>query len=576
MADFKTYDAGGPIGSSVTPKEGVASNAGATLLGGVNNLARVGINAFEKAGKLEAANAKAAAEEASNKVVSGFIDNQLKLVDAYEGGMCQSEARTRLRANLAKAISNNPALQEDFLKAHKDLMATAGLGKVIDEGTEEEQRRAAAKDAAFKAGFGDSEAGVQAYLKFQYNQNKLQESQSQLTYQNALLERQGKITSNTSAQMALDEKIAVKGQQEAVAGMADAYATALAENVNGISQKFQTGEMTAEEAIAALNAQRLTITNTIGQQGRKTGGDYIQTVTSPLLETIDFAKKAISGEEPLASLENQTQMLITKQKLIAVTDPENAKLVAASQLLKNMDYQAGAVNAGVLRILGQATDGDKDNVNPFTKDTKSSKSFFDIIKTNLKKAGKGELNEAGLNELNTVLTDVMQGTNAYSNSVQDLNQLKEVQNFLADPNFAAYVKKNGGIPSEAVSGAKDSIQQLYMDKVIPLVEGELRRARVVTVDTKSLGSGVLGVMTSSSAAEDAVSVKVEGGNITFVSKTGEGITKARELNQKLAPVMNKMVRVTAHLNGETDYGKYYDRLFGDMIGSEVVNDTGNP
>ena len=579
MADFSTTQAGGPIGSSVTPKELSASQVGATAIGGLTDLARMAGDAFSNAAKLEAKDKEAKDALAGNTILAKFTEEQLKLVDAYElGGITQAEARGRLRANLTKAGANNPALQEDLLNTHSKLMATAGLGKVIDEGTESEQNRSKARAASFAAGFGDSDTQVENYLKYQRSQERLKEAQAVLSYQNSQLEKTGKLTSNAAAQMQLEERIQIKAQETAMADMADAYSASLAEKVQTISEDFRTGKITPEEAIAALNANRLAITNTIGATGRKTGGDYINAVVSPMLETIDFAKKAISGEEPLASLENQVQHLITKQKLIAVSDPANARVVGVSQLLKNVgDFQAGVINDAGLRMLGMSIDNGADSVNPFTKDTKASKSYFEIIKTNLKRAGEGKLDDAGMKELNTVLTDVLDGTSAYSNSVKDLEQLKEVQNFFADPNFASYVKKNSGIPAETISTAKDVVQQMYNDKVLPLVEKELKNASVTKVDTKSAGSGVLGVMTSSVNAEQTVYPVFSGGQVTFKSRgTGEGVTKARELNKTLAPVMNKMIKVTAHLDGQTDYQKYYDMMFGEMIGSGKVNAEGNP
>lgn len=579
MADFSTTQAGGPIGSSVTPKELSASQVGATALGGIADIVRIGGDAFNNAAKLEAKDKAAKDALAGNTILAKFTEEQLKLVDAYElGGITQAEARGRLRANLTKAGANNPALQEDLLNTHSKLMATAGLGKVIDEGTEAEQNRSKARAAAFAAGFGDSDTQVENYLKYQRSQERLKEAQAVLTYQNSKLEKTGKLTSNAAAQMQLEERIQIKAQETAMADMADAYAASLAEKVQEISQAFSSGKMKPEDAIAALNANRLAITNTIGAAGRKTGGDYINAVVSPMLETIDFAKKAISGEEPLASLENQVQNLITKQKLLAVTDPANARVVGVSQLLKNVgDFQANVINDAGLRMLDMSLNNGADSANPYTKDTKASKSYFEIIKTNLKRAGEGKLDDAGMKELNTVLTDVLEGTSAYSNSVKDLEQLKEVQNFFADPNFASYVKKNSGIPAETLSTAKDVVQQMYNDKVLPLVEKELKNAKVTKIDTKSAGSGVLGVMTSNVNAEETVYPVFSGGQVTFKSKgTGEGVTKARELNKTLAPVMNKMIKVTAHLDGQTDYQKYYDMMFGEMIGSGQVNAEGNP
>lgn len=575
MADFKTYDAGGPVGSSVTPKEGVASQGVGIALSGLGDMAQVGISAFKQAEELQAKNAKLEAAAQENKVVGAFTVNQLKVVDAYEQGMSQTEARTRLRAGLAKAIADNPAMSKDIIQAHQDLMATAGLGKVVDEGTKQEQMYNDAAASAFKAGFGEGPQAVASYLKFQRNQTRLQEMQSLVGLRNAQLETQGKITANESARMALEDKVLVREQEQAVAAMADAYHGAVVNTVNDIVAKVESGQMDVKEGIAQLNAQRLTITQTIGSQGRKTGADYLNTATAPMLDTIDFAKKALLGEEPLTALNNRSATNVARQKVILTSDPENARVVAASELLRNIEnLQGEAFNNAAVRMLGQATDDGKDTVNPYSKDTQASRGFFKIIQENLKKVKQGKATPEHMQELNTAITDVLSGVDMYSNSVKDLGQIKEIQNFLADPNFADYIRKNGGIPEDAVSGARDAVQSMYDGKVLPLIKTELENASVAT-GFQSTGKGMLGGEVKTTPALDAVTIRFSGSDVMFEGK-GAGKVKAKELNQKLAPVMNKMIRVKAHLEGTTDYKASYEFLFGGMVNGGNNNDTGNP
>lgn len=45
-----------------------------------------------------------------------------------------------MRTNYSQAIANNPALADALQKTHENIITTAGLGKVVAEGTEQEQQ----------------------------------------------------------------------------------------------------------------------------------------------------------------------------------------------------------------------------------------------------------------------------------------------------------------------------------------------------------------------------------------------------------------------------------------------------
>lgn len=580
MADFTTYNAGSPMGTAVTPTKPVVTDSASGVMDTLGTLARGAFSAFEDAQKLEAAKQKKAEELAGAKVLSKFRSEQLKLIDAYEqGSIKQGEARSRMRANLNQFQSDNALLGDDILKAHQAVMSTAGLGKVVDEGTEQDKERNRLRQAASDAGWlqdaPDEDEAVANYLRFQSATDRLASSQAELNYENAKLTKTGKLTSNETAAITLNEKKIQLGQQAAVAEMADAFAPSVRDKSVGILSRFNNGEIDSNTALAEINAIKQTILTTVTGSGRKAGSEYLTTVINPMLQSLEAAKLAVKGEESLTSATNQFENNILRQKILLTSNPENAKVVAISQMFRNIDtLRASAVDDTVTRMMGTLTDDSKDNFNPFTKETKSSKTALEIVKDNIVKANGGKVSEETYKEMDTAVKDVLTGVSAYKASITETSQLKNVQDFLADPTVAQYINTRG-IPAEVVGNAKETFQELYEMRVLPAVQKELTNANVSS-GFKSTGSGVLGGSVTTTPATEAVQMKFSGSSVFFEGGTGAAKLKAKDLNTKLAPVMNKAIKITAHLNGGTDYKGAYERLFGEMIKEEQQGAEGNP
>lgn len=580
MADLSTANSGGPMGSSVTPTGGVTSNSGSTLLQGIGTLARSAFSAFEDAKELEKEKRKKAEELAGAKVLSKFRSEQLALVDAYEQGMPQAQVRTRQRELLNRYQANNPLLGDELMKAHTTIMATAGLGKVVDEGTAADQEKARVRQAALDAGFlqdaPDEDVAIANYLRFKAAGEKLQREQAELSYENAKLERTGKITSNESAAIALTEKKIQLQQQASVAEMADAFAPSVRDKSQAILQRFENGEIDSKAATAEINALRQVINTTITGGGRKAGSEYLTTVVAPMLETLDIAKAAVSGETALKDAQNAFEMNILRQKILATSNPENARVVAISEMFRNIDtLRASAVDDTVTRMMSTVLNENADSLNVFSRDSRPVDTTLGIIKDSMSKSLAGRKNVALEGEIGRALVDVMSGVSAYGASVKSPEQLKAIQNFLADPKVGAYINKVGGVPKEVLEPAKEALQQIYEQGVLPAIEKQLKQANVAS-GFKSTGKGVLGGEVTTMPAEDSVELKFAGSDVYFEGKAGAGKVKAKELNAKLAPVMNKTIRIFAHLNGGNDYKGAYEQLFSNAVKEEQVNDKGNP
>src|SRR5690554_2181315 len=129
------------------------------------------------------------------RVKAGFVEQfsqqQLSLAEAVDMGEISSqEARMRMRANYAQAISNNPLLIDELTSAQQQIIGTSGLGKVAAEGTEEEQRHFRTLQAMSDDGWinnsmsiEEQESLVGAYQDFQLAGEMLSRAQQELTYE---------------------------------------------------------------------------------------------------------------------------------------------------------------------------------------------------------------------------------------------------------------------------------------------------------------------------------------------------------------------------------------------------------
>src|SRR5690348_5243349 len=74
-----------------------------------------------------------------NTAVASFYQQQLKVAQAVDQGAISSkEARMRMRANFYSAAANFQGDPQELATAQASIISNAGLGKVVDTGTEQE------------------------------------------------------------------------------------------------------------------------------------------------------------------------------------------------------------------------------------------------------------------------------------------------------------------------------------------------------------------------------------------------------------------------------------------------------
>ena len=89
------------------------------------------------------------------------------------------------------------------------------------------------------------------------------------------------------------------------------------------------------------------------------------------------------------------------------------------------------------------------------------------------------------------------------------------------------------------------------------------------------------MVTNNETVTEATSVikpTFTGAGVTFIAQPGSSNAiriKAKDLNQKVAPVLNRLIRMSAHLAGGTNYKSVYDQNYSAIFGEEQPKGDGN-
>lgn len=589
MAGIFSSQAPGPTGSAVTPQRPSQEVSG---LGTALSIGSSFIPSQQQVAAQKAAGQKAQMDVSTTE----FTQGQLAISDAVASGrMSSSEGRRRMRVNFSKAIANNPSALEGLTKAQKDIMATSGLGKVVQEGTEEEQSFFRLRDEAMSAGYipsGASEeqarAGIQRWQEFNRNQDILAQQQAELTYRRGQIGMQsdriglaraelGLSTDRVqhqSAILSLQEKKTKKRVQDALVGMSSAWTPKMRGDGNDIQERLDRGEITREQAVAAWDNNWESVQQIATQAGANAGGEFLSTLLSPAQMIYNNRRAQLTGEVSKEIAENRNDIAIALSQEDILSSPQMRRIVGVSKLLPNSDLSTlSATSSFVSKYIGAATSDDTSPTNFMSNDPDDQEgvdSAVRIFKDNIKALDTGTAQDPEQTDiqLETNIRKMLRGVDAFGYATDSPEQYNKVVDFLASPEYGSYVSKKGASFSrQEADSARAMIEQQYMDQVLPLVEEEWNNSKTTTSALPS--SGVLGTSARSEATDSVIEPMFSGGGVVFRAARGVNnprvAAKAKELNRRVSPVVNRIIRMSAHLEGNTDYQAQYENTFSQLF-----------
>ena len=605
MADFSTPVSGASQGG-FTPATPVADRSSAVALEAFGNigakLLSVGAEVVQNKQKVDQQNNL-------NNVVTSFSQKQLSLADAVEqGAMSSQEARMRMRKNYTEEISNNPSLTKVLAQTQADIINTAGLGKIVAEGTEQEKINIALQKEASLAGWikpsaspDEQQAGIAAYSQFKRHeadinaqQNALQLASSQVGFERAKIglatDKIQQVTAGYAQQSARINLIEAKQQQQsrqAVGGIADSYNFKFNQDLQEIEARKDRGEITSQEAIKLADQQFATISQVVSSVGRNAGGDYVNNITAPMRMRYENSLKFLNGDIDKQILGNENERTLALQTKQLLGDPKVAKVVATSRLFGNANLAIiPGVNEAVMGILDKNTDVSTKPAD-ILPDTQSEKAdvgnYLGLVKSSISGFNGGDYGvdknkDATQEQLNANVTNILKGIDIHSVAVNNPAEYNQVVDFLASPDFGKFTSQGGGIYQDAAQNASTILQTQYVDQVLPLLKTEWESTYIPkrsssTYQAAPAGSTGSAQPSSATATSAVIKPVFTGGGVVFRAEGPEAnstITrnKVKDLNTKVGSVLNKLIRMDAHLSGNTDYKAAYERYAPSIFGEE--------
>lgn len=575
MADFSIANIEGPSASPVTPVEPVQKSSGVSALGSVGS-------AFDLGERLYTANKK---REAAG-VIAAFEATQLKLADAVDlGAISSKEARLKMRANYASFVANNPTLVSEFAASQKNIITTTGLGKIVAEGTPAEQAQAEINKKATLGGWvkpwmtpEEQEKASQDYVAFEKAKSDLLHDQAQLSYDTSKLTQE-------KTQIELENAKRKEASRVALAKFADAAYPRFSSDLDEIKSQVDAGRLSREDALLEMDRKWDEIQEVTTGVGAEGGSEYLTALTNPMKTKYESMKKFISGEISIQQLENQSKVNIAKRKLLITANPKMAQFVAVSQLLPNMPVSLTPdLNLRAIEMLKMGTEGTK--VNPLDPDKDSVKNYLDVIKGNMEVMSKegGTTSAEAKGELDKNILSILKGVKAYSLAYENPQDFNLIVDFFASNQFYEYTSKAGGVPVELAVQAKEVLQAEYESQVVPLLQRRYD-STVLSVEDKSrpitaTPSPFMEPLTVSYEANTTPLPKVitpvfSGGAMYFKASKPEARQAADKLNKEVAPIVNRLIKMSAHLEGGKDYKKVFEDNYQAIFGLPQEGKTGN-
>lgn len=598
MADMFEIGIGGPQGSPIQPQQPVVDTSTAYTLNAVAQAIPNVLGTLAQGyTQTKAAEKKQAASDQRNAVLSGYSQKVTAFNAAVEQGkMSWADAKSRTRALYNQTIANFPSLTEDLTKFQGDLNSTAGLGDVLAKGTAVDQQLQDDTKKATAAGFvspsmsvEQQQAGVQRYKDLEHNLYTMNYQKQQLGLQAAQLELVSKRESIAAsranrANAELDRRIKLNklNVQNSLSDVNVAYYGKIQTDVQTV---LNNDKLTGEQRVQALTEIRNNYTAVLNPIRAAGDPNYVDSLTKPTFDLIDNAMNFANGKVSKEVAQNKIDTLTAIAQNEIMRNPVLATAAAASKLFPQFsEVIINQVGPEVVNVLKKNTNTESTPANLVDPDNQAD------VKTYLK--GVGDVatriqqkdptvtdTKGAMQDLNANINNILKGVNAFSLSVEKPSQLNNITNFLASKDFINFLKAGGQINAANSAAVKSIVQEQYNNQVIPAVRKEWEASKTTVgapTGVKQVGRVAIPIQ-DQKATTEAVQYRWTGNSLTFLPAKGMeqnrgANAKARELNARVAPLINRMIRMNAHLDGSEDYTKYFKEEEGAIFGEkEAVN-----
>jgi hypothetical protein len=501
-------------------------------------------------------------KQAQNAIVGDYARKQAAINSGVDqGSISPQEAHVRSNALANESLAAYPQLAEQFGKVHGNFVSMTSLGdtdKAYDQKIKEQAQVRATENAEAQAqGWHlptDPNDPARDVIIKATTEAKRAEYQFEQLRKKTEFER----TTNTYNQTQGDREEKRQSEQ-LVNQIFTSNWDGLHAQLSVLRKKADSGEIPWDQAqfqMTKLLGDTKGVLQSATIRNPELAGPY-----NSLIDNLStMSKSYLDPNKKADELDATYKASITQGKISAIADPEVRAAAVASSLFGNNNSILSAFNAqGVVRTVtklsnttvtnGKAS-GYVPNIIGATEETdvyKALREGVDGIK-----AGKNSKPQQGWQEGSNTVNNILTQTGQLVDS-GNAKILKPAADFFASSQFLE-LQKNGALDPASLQAAKKTFQVVYEPAVRQSISTQLSQK---FPDQSGTGAGP-------QTWDQALDVKMVNGAPTFVAKAGlspEATKVAQDQVKNLSQYqqgLNTVVRIGAHMEGTSDYQKYWE------------------
>lgn len=512
---------------------------------------------------------KANAEQTKEAVVGKYVNEQGDLNKALaSGSISPQEASSRSRALFTKYSGNYSQYIDDFGKAATALKGFSEMGtaeKAVE--TTADLRKSAivsAQSAGYQFFPGMNPTAEDAQLRAHAVSQRSRTEFDDLAKRNAEKRAQGTYDKSVADQENRQTGVRI------INDIAGSQLTAVREFGVSLGEQVRANKITPEDAQARLT-ERFTTINMALQSAAGANPELAAPYRSIFDSVQEVSKQFIDPKANLANLTAQVDTLVNRQKLLAMQDPSAAKTVAISQLFGNNAQVLLSSTPEVAKTITKmfATDPLSDtHVPTVVGNPEVEKQTFNFLKKSMTSLTNGQYNDApkAKDELDRSVRHILKQTADTIGRGSSAKTLQEAASFFASTEYGKWSSENKINPQEQLAAYR-AFQLTYEPAVIQGVEKKLNEAFVantgLTANRAATGAQIKPVMANLTKENFAVSF--DGSGIMFSMKQqptdpleSRYAAEALKSMKTSQDAVNQLVRIGAHMEGSTNYAKFWE------------------
>jgi hypothetical protein len=511
-------------------------------------------------GKGLAESNKASAEARKNAVIEEYTKNELVYADAMTTGSWNSaQVGTASRANYSKFIASNPALGEDLSKARSRIYGGTEVGEAQKKEdaafAQREKDKAGAASMGLPVYAGMSPKAEDAQLEAYYTTLRVNEQTRkdlQASSERRAVAAEGRAV--VSQAMSVEDHVAKKRSLDGLLAVGSANFDSTAALGQDLQAQMAKG-MPYETAFAKFKANKSRIDAamlSVSSSNPDLAAPWIK-MFADMNSTIEqMLDPKVKSADESSSLKNKFDSLVARQKIMSVeNNPDILKAVADTQLFGPEAFVAMSNSSVIQTYLASTAKG---SPAPQVVGTKDDKQLFSLTKNALNKLnqGKVENKEKATVEAATLVNSLLKQTAGMQGEFSP-NALNQASTFFSSSEFGKWSAEGKADPVSVANA-----QKVFMQNYDPAV----KKAVIGVLDTQQPNGTKIG---------DSVKIEMKGNKIVFSNTptaapvqqgrgTGFGINPQENKEQlnKASDGITQLVRMHAHLEGTTDYPKYWE------------------